>query len=52
VFTGAYKTLPQRNCRRTIKVTEEEFILFKRVKIEEIFGREEDFLLRIEGSHI
>jgi hypothetical protein len=37
---------------RAIKVIKEEFILFKGVNIEEIFGREEDFLLRIKGDHL
>ena len=30
---------------------EKEFILFKGVNVEEIFGREKDFLLRIKGCH-
>jgi hypothetical protein len=33
-------------------VIEEEFIFFKGVKIEEIFGREKDSLLRIKGWHV
>jgi hypothetical protein len=36
---------------RAIEVIEEEFTLFKGVTTQEVFRRENDFLLRVEGWH-